>query len=1553
MALDLPPLELRQDKPQDRTTKQATKLSRALRTSVGVFFVLVLAVGLFLSHERSKGELLRAQYMRSVSSTAERMRIQVENYTRMVKTLDDVVRRVQKVEEDRGAADKQLKEKETAVRTTKANSQGRLTATAKKAAETTKHEEQANVKLAQAEQDFQKVHFEYTQRSAERQKIESDIAALEAELSPPTDAASSPDSEKLDGLKKELNARIAAERAAERAADNAFEAWWSMGDAHREIAEKRKALNEQLAQETVTNQQYTHAIQLLEKESKLLQKQAASDVTMFWPPSYRDKVFLACGVDRVCQVDKAAELTGMQGMRFRACPAPTPPAERIEATVQGTEIIIPFTTGAICGVVSTAQLFKQAKLPTPNPGIPAKVGEADQGFVALMDGSVIASASPTERLQVTNAARMIEQEVPGHAKKSVWSHLIAGTSATRVLLGGEHFELFVQPVLRGTLASEQNLVVLGLVSSKRLQGESQALDPSAIMWVAILVGLALLSIPVAKLWLVGPFARYDRLDVAMLAFAGLLLAVLFLVTGLVAYSEHLLVSKLDERLERIALSAKSALLNQLQITSEALEEVHNEPAWIQPTVPQPAATQHGSSKGKHDHEPVCVEFSWDGTKYCEGVNLRSLVPEPSKLRQLPKNFVFSQLDAKGFQRAKLSAGQHATLPADLGKRDYFIQTSEQKSGKGSTPCKACKPGIADIVWSWTTGEYRLVVNRAANVNSLSSFDLSPQEGSEERSWVLSVATPLESLSSMLLPSSLSVAVITRDGTLLYRSGAPGAATAKPNLFQDVSDPQRLQAALNALQPGNNELVPHSDDLHFRGAPHRLSVAYMPDMDWFIVTLAPRSGIDAMVAHMASMTVAGVTIFLFLGAVVATSMACITLLFPRARSTRRFSLRPRRSQEACYVWSAGWCFVVSAFVCLLSTWPPGGPYGWTLFLLGAGALAPLSGTLVQPPRFLRPPAFAARFASRLTLEGSYALWLLGGVAALVIAPAITFFSGAFDHLVGNSARADMTELVQRLDSEHRQKNLTQNELQKLVEGGWGISLGKSNEAFHEPEESALFEFARFVGGPVASPQREYGYLHLSGFKIPPSEEMIEYPLGDTTPDAVRAALADTKFPVPKLLTFGSKRAWGLLIVWYLLGAIFAIGGVILAVRKVFFTSLLVEYEQTPRRTLRTLPAPVEPRQRIIVASPPGDSARNFRERDLLLKDFRYRILRAQPAAEQGIEWVEPPGAGSSHPILVDASPELLKLQQGRTAIQDALRQASGIVFIQHAQAADPLRALLHKAGANTQELSDDEAGRQIFIPPRFIIKGLPEVEVRQYTDRGYFSQRKTPSDVLSQPASKGILVPDLEAFLADQGAEEALHFLSAAANPVVLVSLRSQPYLDEVQAGTASTLVQLLLKSFIEISSAPRMDLRLSRHSRPSGSYIADLWNTSSEEEKLVLRQLATRKFVVPHPRWITPIKTLAARSVLDPDDLTLNPALAEHVVRQPPREEELLDHPASSWDRFKAPLATAVISICAAFGVSQPQMALGTMLAPSAFAALPGLLRIIVGLGGSDTSNQD
>src|SRR5688572_3489275 len=159
MALDLPPLELRQDKPQDRTTKQATKLSRALRTSVGVFFVLVLAVGLFLSHERSKGELLRAQYMRSVSSTAERMRIQVENYTRMVKTLDDVVRRVQKVEEDRGAADKQLKEKETAVRTTKANSQGRLTATAKKAAETTKHEEQANVKLAQAEQDFQKVHF--------------------------------------------------------------------------------------------------------------------------------------------------------------------------------------------------------------------------------------------------------------------------------------------------------------------------------------------------------------------------------------------------------------------------------------------------------------------------------------------------------------------------------------------------------------------------------------------------------------------------------------------------------------------------------------------------------------------------------------------------------------------------------------------------------------------------------------------------------------------------------------------------------------------------------------------------------------------------------------------------------------------------------------------------------------------------------------------------------------------------------------------------------------------------------------------------------------------------------------------------------------------------------------------------------------------------------------------------------------------------------------------------------------------------------------------------
>jgi hypothetical protein len=410
-----------------------------------------------------------------------------------------------------------------------------------------------------------------------------------------------------------------------------------------------------------------------------------------------------------------------------------------------------------------------------------------------------------------------------------------------VQLGSVEYRAFFRPV---RMLHERNdglpaLLVAGLVRDRALLDDVQRVESSYVLLGLFLMAMAVISLPAAKLWLIGPHVRYRRLDVLLFEVAAIAGAVLSAVLVLSVAARESLQLQLDAQLGRVARSLSHALSTRVEGAARSLQKFDGAPEFAAP--PPPA--DDGVQGSERDCEP------------------RQLPVD----RQPPGPWnVLFRIDGQGRQTAKYYRAER-TPCVDVASRDYF-QTVRNRNlrylAEPSTPAGSTLRGAAEVVRSRTTGDVVMVI----------AIPERQHPGS-----TLALEVPLADLTRQLLPRGVQTAVIDARGRVMLHSD--NATFQGQSFFEDLRA-QKLPALRSAL----DSQLEGALDIEYLGAPSRL---YMQPLQagWTAVAIANQELLDLPTRFMVLLT------FLSL-AVIALAALPGALLLRLARRLGR-SLGPAR------------------------------------------------------------------------------------------------------------------------------------------------------------------------------------------------------------------------------------------------------------------------------------------------------------------------------------------------------------------------------------------------------------------------------------------------------------------------------------------------------------------------------------------------------------------------------------------------------------------------------------------------------------------------------------
>jgi len=1286
-------------------------------------------------------------------------------------------------------------------------------------------------------------------------------------------------------------------------------------------------------------------------------------------PSFVERVG-SCSSDVLCELREIAKMA-LVALAPRTCRPDDPQVQGGMQLANGW-VAVRLGEPDLCAEVKAQDsVLSPNSLPLASPGHAPEQGDFEQAWLLAQDGNVLASLAGSESHEIRKFDAWCQPDPTDLTKcmdKTDAPQRLAGSGVLAHDLGGVRYLVFYQPVMRknpspGAESGEGELYVATLVRASRLVAESRRIPPKAILWAALIVGLALISLPIAKLWLMGPRTPYRRSDVALLAVSATLLT-LVLLTG--TWSSHLQFRLRDwqgQRLERIAEQMSGAIRQELRLSAEALQLMQAETRadrrrvadWrsvlkggdfpsptklisslddrdLVPFSPMgPVQTDPASASHYLWGVPPCQMTLWQWQEtgaiepLCEGV-LDDLAENQTGGRSVP---VFAWLSPRGEQLVKYTSEQYSTLPVNLAEWPP-VQLALQLAAQRSPQRRMCphedlpvatgdgRIYCSDIERSENTGRPRLVTTSHAE-RGLAERGLAERD---EEQWVSVLGRTPGRIFRPLLPRGIEILVIDARGKIKFETNRGNAAMGL-NVLADLDDAGELEAIVRARVSGRFVA-------EYRGIQAQFAVQPVPQKDWYVLCVAPVGEIEHMVATICGVAMSGVSFFI-LGVAGLFGLAfLLSSLVPRRFRSSSFAgfftFRPQVRLHRYYTSIGLVCLIVSVAFLIASVYIP-----WVRFWLVVGLVILALAVPWVPLRLVGARGFAWARPSKQTfpLEVTYSIWLFGLVSLWVGSPATVLVASAYDHVVANAVRADQTDLEERLHERKARRRGTQADGERAAMASgptlmWGFEPMPDVATVADLDPSPFDEVLVAIAGPLGTPRRGDGYLHRAGF------HRADWGKSSIPPDRYTQRRAAA---IPWMLGVDWPSARFLVV--YVLLSFLAWGMGVLIVRKVFFTDLLSRYRLVEDPLPEKLNNPVGPGHRLaLICKDSVQFSADFRferiERPALVARASAKkvhqatipfLLDLTTGAPDEPEWPKVARAAGKRGLLVLLSPA--SLGADRDEFEHGLRQAGFSIAeaVSESPLGAPPRVIVHRPAATVRKAYEELVTGD--KRPRLI-----RFERNMVVDGAWVGP--------SLSSDQGILIVDLDALLAEDGADGVIEVVLDQAVPVVAMG-------DEIDRYDSR---QSSLSRFHEAFGPVACEAKWSRYERPTlGQLDEALGSARSDAERAVLRQVADTSFVVPHPDWRPTVEKLVARGILDPDTLLLHPRAAAyvrtHIPPPPPVDRAQSELDRTTWDAIKYPLGMAVASVLAAFGVAEPSWALTGVLGPSALAALPNLANAI------------
>jgi hypothetical protein len=562
------------------------------------------------------------------------------------------------------------------------------------------------------------------------------------------------------------------------------------------------------------------------------------------------------------------------------------------------------------------------------------------------------------------------------------------SSLTDVVLGGDNYKLFLQPV-RLTLDSSEDdkdqgvrWVVCGLTRSDHLRDETYAVSYTVLIIFVFAVLLAALSWPLLKLKLMGPKDRLRRADLGLTFVCAMmgtaLLTFLLLDQGMYISLEKVLDGQLKQlstdirRNFREEIGSALAQLSSLNNAILALDDKES-PGFNWNTEAAKPASAPGAKAG-------AAPTSW----FPKRVDL--LVDTIDwKTAQYPYfNSVTwtDPADPKGLQKIKWTTAPDTTAFIEVSSRPYFTNVRDGHLWK-LTDSDGGFDYFLELVNSKNTGENVAVVSTRAPVSS----------------WVSSMDTRLLSLMGVVLPTGYGYAVIDGGGSVLFHSDEVN--NLNEQFFQECDNDRLLRAAVSAR---TKELI----NANYLGKGHRLFVSPINNTPWVLVVFR-----DKQMARTINLELLTQSLIFYLVFTLA-ALAVVSVIYLPGRGERMRWLWPEERRAAQYkLLTAVNAVVAAVFFIVLKV---GGESVLVICCFVLPLLAVVIGALIlnKRPTAGHDDSGVLGRSTIFSYRTGYTIALAGYLALLSILPTLGFFRVARDFELNLSVKHGQVSIARALE-----------------------------------------------------------------------------------------------------------------------------------------------------------------------------------------------------------------------------------------------------------------------------------------------------------------------------------------------------------------------------------------------------------------------------------------------------------------------------------------------------------------------------------------------------------
>jgi hypothetical protein len=1081
-----------------------------------------------------------------------------------------------------------------------------------------------------------------------------------------------------------------------------------------------------------------------------------------------------------------------------------------------------------------------------------------------------------------------------------------------------------RPACSGT----DQLQLIGLVREDPLEQWRLSLSAVPTLWAILLVSLAVLSLPMVKLWIAGPRARFRRFDVELLATAAVASAFLSAVVALGLVGHRRMMERVDTETAQVAERLAAALrrkFSDMAVTLAAFDDMSQ--SLRVALVAAARGDGEGVSSGVSDVasdtlEQECANLAHPQWRYGGITNHarradRSHKPTAcvvSQFEQPQRNAEWRTafwMNRRGEQQIKVFHGADASPLIVLDDRHYF--TASLKDEQVRLGPQATHVGVPEIVRSATSGKIVAIVAR-------------PTRGPNgEVDGVAAVEGTLRAFERPVLPLGFQMAIFDESGKIMLHS--ENDAHHGQSIFGDVREQKELRALVTTGEPQNMTV-------HYLGSQVRARVAPVPGTGWSVMVVAPLSIVDAVTTHSVWVTIVGVSILI--STMLALALLWVSLLQwrPNTQQARRDTLReritPRRDHAHAYAREGIWTTWVAALLCLLALLTTS--YAFTLILCSAwfGAVA-LFITSPAPAHSVDAPKRSERWRDSLTL--AYTLRWSGLVGVFVLAPAAILFTRIFDHAVDNVARAEQYHFAREF--RHEPACLTELPSASTASVA-GSQISGAGERHLTCDRLFAGVAQRWVPGPPrrAEPKEHANRLLTIGCLI---DRWLPLQCSDV-PSLGRLSLA----ACGQHLQSGSATSAEPLVphAWKRVGQ-------------------SVEMPINQGRLTAVLPRLLEGSDNskwfylacaLLVLLAISSLVINRSLRRLLLLDVRYSraSVRAHHQTADSLRNTLIPAAapaGSSERPL-DATRSPSALPEEAAAPNEAGIYAMSLAIGVRQGTAEAGAFLAALAPAPHVEMSSATRPRRP-DKQRLVVVGASERLVVELTNHPAFAVYGATDNSESKDDPNIVwFVPDLEALVTRRDAA----CLTGAPARLILLS-RTEPLrlIDRVcrddekrRQAWLTELQDFELRSNIESDSGltkPTSDFA----PQTNRALLERWWSDSDTDERRILAQLVIDGFLNPNPLNRPLVLDLILRGLLDPYTLLIvnddfAQFISEKVGTAQLRKWESAGH-GDLWTLVRAPLTTGVGVLLAILSTSRPELAVpGFLLTP---AVIPSLWKLL------------